>query len=370
LDGFVITGGNADGNSDVRYHEGRGGGLVVIDADPTVAKCTFEKNHAFYGGGMSCYGESSPRVVDCQFLDNASLAEGGGMHVYGASGGERTGPYVTRCVFRDNNSEQGGALANRAYASVRVMDSLFEHNSASANGGALWERYLCSSYIFNTRFSGNLAARGGAIGLESTSNSRYANSTLTGNVAEIQGGAIYVSGDSRYVDHFEGCSLYGNQAPQGDAIYLTDGGAEMANCILWNNGSEIAGVTKTLTINDSIVMGGFDGPRVRDVDPLFVDPDGPDDILGTADDDLRLSVGSPAIDAGNNALVAADRLDLDGDGNVAEPVPIDLAGNPRFAPVLDAPDVGVGSPPIVDLGAYEMPAQYALLQLPLLLKLG
>jgi hypothetical protein len=31
----------------------------------------------------------------------------------------------------------------------------------------------------------------------------------------------------------------------------------------------------------------------------------------------------------------------------------DLAGNPRFADSPDAPEVGSGTPPVVDMGAYE-----------------
>ena len=40
-----------------------------------------------------------------------------------------------------------------------------------------------------------------------------------------------------------------------------------------------------------------------ETDPLFVDPDGADDTLGTLDDDFHLSVGSPAEDAGNPLLL-------------------------------------------------------------------
>jgi hypothetical protein len=40
-------------------------------------------------------------------------------------------------------------------------------------------------------------------------------------------------------------------------------------------------------------------------DPLFVDPDGPDNVLGTADDDFHLIPGSPAQDAGNPLAIYA-----------------------------------------------------------------
>ena len=50
-------------------------------------------------------------------------------------------------------------------------------------------------------------------------------------------------------------------------------------------------------------------------DPQFIDAFGPDNITGTADDDLHLSAGSLCIDTGDNDAVALDTADLDGDGD-------------------------------------------------------
>jgi hypothetical protein len=48
-----------------------------------------------------------------------------------------------------------------------------------------------------------------------------------------------------------------------------------------------------------------------------------------------------------------DIVDLDGDGDFFEPVPIDFDGNSRFADDPAANDTGVGTPPLIDVGAYE-----------------
>src|SRR5690606_10757836 len=57
--------------------------------------------------------------------------------------------------------------------------------------------------------------------------------------------------------------------------------------------------------------------------------------------DLRLAEGSPGVDYGLTEYLPPDIWDLDGDGDTAEPLPLDVAGNPRVQ----------GEE--VDLGAYE-----------------
>jgi hypothetical protein len=51
--------------------------------------------------------------------------------------------------------------------------------------------------------------------------------------------------------------------------------------------------------------------------------------------------------------VPPDLLDLDGDGNTAEPLPRDREGFVRFHDDTGVPDTGAGTPPIVDMGAFE-----------------
>lgn len=62
----------------------------------------------------------------------------------------------------------------------------------------------------------------------------------------------------------------------------------------------------------------------------FVDANGADNVLGTANDDLHLKATSGAVDHGCGTLLSADVCDLDGDSNVAEPLPVDIDGQPRL----------------------------------------
>ena len=138
------------------------------------------------------------------------------------------------------------------------------------------------------------------------------------------------------------CTMTGNSS----GIYNEVGVLTLTNCILWGN---ISG-----EINDSVglawpvtysnIQGGYAGTGNIDADPLFVDPDGADNIPGTEDDDLHLLPGSPCIDAGDNTAP--------GLVGITE----DLDGNPRFVDDPGTADTGNGDPPNVDMGAYEFAA--------------
>jgi hypothetical protein len=89
-------------------------------------------------------------------------------------------------------------------------------------------------------------------------------------------------------------------------------------------------------------------------DPGLLDPDGDDDLFGTADDNLRLRGDAAAIDAGHNGFPFIDSPDVDDDGSTAEAYPFDIAGNPRRIDdqfVTDTPGGAVG--PHADCGAFE-----------------
>ena len=75
-------------------------------------------------------------------------------------------------------------------------------------------------------------------------------------------------------------------------------------------------------------------------DPLFADADGADNTIGTLDDDLSLTAGSPCIDAGDNSAVPGG-------------VSVDFSGEARFADDPDTSDTGIGAGPIVDMGLDE-----------------
>jgi len=156
------------------------------------------------------------------------------------------------------------------------------------------------------------------------------NCIFSGNQAKRWGGGICNSNSHPYLSN---CTFSGNSAPLGGGIYSYSSKSMLINCILWGN-TALAGPQihddgeGSANVSYCDVQGGYTGIYNINTDPMFVDSDGADDIVGTTDDNLQLSIGSPCINAGDNSIVPVS-------------LTTDLSGNPR---VVNG---------VVDIGAYE-----------------
>ncbi len=223
-----------------------------------------------------------------------------------------TGGRGTICGFF---STCGGGMFNLG-SSPTVIACIFIGNSASGSGGA-----------------GGVGLGGGMFNNGSTPT--VTNCTFTGNSAEF-GGGMYNGFSSPTVTNCtftENSAVKSGGAVPGRGGGMSNGGGSptVINCVLWDNFPDQISSTPETTVSFSDVQGGWPGIGNIDANPLFVD-------LGNGD--LRLSSGSPCIDAADNTAVPED-------------ITTDLDGKPRFVDDPDTPDTGNGEPPIVDMGAYE-----------------
>ena len=135
LDGFTITGGNADGQNG--YDSMGGGILIEIDCALTVRNCTIIGNRAEYsGGGMHSIGSGgcASAIVNCRFVGNVSGVKGGGISLDGESL-----PYMTNCLFAGNLAATGGALYDTD-SYPRIINCTFTGNRALSECGGVRER--------------------------------------------------------------------------------------------------------------------------------------------------------------------------------------------------------------------------------------
>jgi parallel beta-helix repeat protein len=410
LDGFTITGGNAD-----VFTNRNGGGMLNEYGSPLIINCTFRENSAqYYGGGIYNY-YGSPTLVNCTFKLNFSGTEGGGIYNYQSS------LNLTNCTFEENSAHRGGGIHSghgnlnladctfignsahtgagiHSYAAMdgragymnedsrstpMLVNCTFTANFAEDRGGGLHSSdskpglrnctfsensagYGGGGTCFNNSdpnltgclFSENTAYYGGGMYNDSSSltlsyckfiaNSGYdyggglyniGNSNLSlnnciviGNRANSYGGGMYNSHSDLALTN---CTLTGNSARDGSAIAFNSRNqqgqsiAGLVNCILWDNGSIIwINDRSQVAVFYSNIKGGWFGEGNIDEYPFFTDPNGPDNIFDTEDDDLRLAPLSPCIDSGDP-------------GYVSGPNEVDLDGNPRVVSGR------------VDMGAYE-----------------
>lgn len=389
LDGFTVTRGNADGG----YPDNEGAGMYNHYGSPTLAQCTFIANVASNVGGGISNANGNPRLTRCTF--RANLAEGGGG---GGMYCDQGDPSLQHCVFADNSAEVGGGMSIRS-SSPALADCAFTSNIAVQSGGGVFDWSGTNPTLTRCTFDGNRANFGSGVFAGNGSGLTMNNCVLRGNTAAWDGGGMVSDASSPALTQ---CLFTGNAADwgaglsgrsssatvinstftgnsadvDGGGVYNVDSSSpSLANCILWGNVDDADGDSGgpfadesaqvytdsgTPVVTYSIVQGGWTGDGGTgnsSGDPLFVDADGPDNIAGTEDDDLRLLPGSPCIDAANDTVVPPDTTDLDDDGDTAERIPLDLGGMLRFLDDPDTVDTGVADPPdytaVVDMGAYE-----------------
>lgn len=362
VDGFFFDG--------TLTHDHEGGGISVLGGMATISHCTFFDNIAGcgaaafvsnahvtftdtlfqhnwsqigHGGAIKAVGAGSLTVTDCQFVDNLCRELNG---VPGSGGGIYNGPgstlRINRCTFDDNWAYNlgnqfvtiGGGVANES-SDARIENSSFIRNRASL-GGAIGSTGPMT--IVNCVITGNKATEPAAVSPFETG----------------EGGGIY--GEEGVDITVKSCTIAANWSKHTSAGAWMDGSFE--NCILWHNVSLVEPGDNPETVLDQQFQGSVDirfsnvagllgggGPSAEfpgsiESSPKFVLSPNVTNTGTFTEGDLHLDAGSPCVDAGDNEAVPGD-------------VSTDLDGLARFVDDPDAPNVGSGTAPNVDMGALE-----------------
>ncbi len=338
LDGFVITGGEANDYLSNEFSQfggpNRGGGLWVVGgpqlsvvSSPSIRNCTFRDNAATAGAAVYC--RPCGAILDNCWVESNICFNGSGTavalrdsnnvgmpsvynssFVHNSTGLELDGTgQVENCIFIDNRH---GLSADEAL----VSGCTFIGNSPS---GALSNSG--QSQVINCTFVGNHAHYGGG-GLNGPC-SAVINCVFIGNSADAMGSAVQCEGNGFLFNN----TFFANY--DGGTAVWTGTIAHLENNILWGNvGNETfslerqqvfasSGVPLTLKYNSiegwSGAMGGVGNVGL---DPFFVDDAGPDGVVGTGDENLRLSSDSPLINLGHPDPPLAPYLDGDGHARI------------------------------------------------------
>ncbi len=272
LDGFVITGGQANGSDQYRFGGGlRCGDYWIACESHTLRNLIFSGNHAIRdGGGM--------------WMDTGTL-------------------HLENIIFKGNYATQGGGLSIW-YGRPSLQNIVFQGNIADSFGGGLWNEGA-DTVLMNVLFSGNVACDGGGMD-NHAAQPKLINVTFSGNRATRRGGGLSNAWPTSYITLVNSI-LWGNTAESGQQF--ASGGstyAHIRNSLIQGSGGSGAAWDITL---------GVDGGNNRDADPRFVTPVDANAAPTTAGD-YHLRPPSPAIEAGTNVSVTVT-LDLDGKRRIA-----------------------------------------------------
>ncbi len=354
-----------------------GGAIYISDTSPTIQRCVFSNNNASSdGGAIYAVKNANPTFDRCTFQGNSAGHHGGAIYLaHQGVGSTHIDGTIVDSLLKSNSAEwRGGAIYVVGNApNVVIKNSRIEGNTSVKEGGGIAAEgfepdtvKIVNCVISKNEATGTDGYGGGLAFLGSQSTGadlrpQVMNTIVSANTAK-SGGGVYVS--YGYVRmKFVNSVIYGNTATDaagGHAVFNNGRNVSprstLSNTIIWSNplpSSSLVRVCEdcqlcecqTLRIEKSDVRGTIPSTVEQyeniSADPVFVDPDGADNILGTVDDDLRIHSTSPCINAGEESYRLEDFGDLDGDENISELTPLDLDLFNRW----------VGTQ--VDMGPYE-----------------
>ena len=275
IDGFTITGGNANGTGGDQY----GGGLdcngsLGYSCSPSLANLVFKNNNAGEGGALMANGSqgmSSPTLRSVTFIDNHATTQCGGLFANGYSG--VSSPVFTNVTFTGNTSSGiGGAAcfsgAQGGVSMPQITSGLFENNMGTAGGGLIAD--ASNVTLINVTFRGNQATSNGGGGVYLTASSGVASAKFTsvsfaGNVGYAGGGGVQLDfrAHANSTATFERATFAADIASFnsfGGALFALGGTVTVSDTLFENNvasslGGAIAVNTGALTVVRSAFVG-------------------------------------------------------------------------------------------------------------------
>jgi predicted outer membrane repeat protein len=209
-------------------------------------------------------------------------------------------PTVANVTFSRNMAEYGGGMISWGSSNPTLVNVMFLENTALSDGGGMYNADDSGATLTNVVFWGNSAGQhgGGMFNANFLIEVTLTNVTFSRNVAAVRGGGIY---NDTFSPTLTNVILWGDSATtSGDEIYNAGTAPLISHSLIEGSGGSGGGWDPAL---------GTDGGNNLDADPLFVDAVG---------GNVRLSYGSPAADAGDNAAPNLPATDLDGEARIVD----------------------------------------------------
>ncbi len=367
LDGFAITNGSGTLLRNYSY----GGGIYCDDhSSPTIANNLITQNFADNGGGIFLYNFSRPVIVGNTITQNFAWDWGGGIYCwYDPATAFPNTEVPPKAVISDNTissnrSAYGAGIAvfesagfinmkpealisdNRVYDNMayvmdpqttavgggiycenispaNIINNAVVGNSADRSGGIHYSN--SSGAIIGNRIAANFASFGGGMGVYH-SITTIANNQVIGNDAYTLGGGIYAKGYSTSV--FANNTIVSNVCDgSGGGVYMEDCDPSIINNLVAFNSaasgggmigvsSLATGATVPVAVSHNLLYrnqgGDYAGTVKRGDSDISFDPK----LASIRYGNVHIQPGSPCINHGDNSVVQAGWLDMDGDNRI------------------------------------------------------
>ncbi len=344
IDGFTIQSGTSDFGA---------AGMLVNGGNPVINACGFQDNAATSpsstGGAMMISPNTTPTITGCTFTSN-SAQNGGAVWCQG------TNVTFSTCKFSKNTANRAAAMY-LSNSTATLTDCTFEENIGNQTGAI---ESVDGLQVIRCKFTSNRANNGTGGAFAGSKDMRVINSTFTSNFSKFLGGAIDNRSDNVT---FAGCLFTGNISDSGNGggIYTQGKMMKIINCTFANNrsfgggGGVQAATAPDTTLTNCILWGNTSSSQTQPtVEERQLDTNAQVEVpimnnccveglsglyggtgnIGTnpvfVSGGFALSSNSPCINAGSNSAVPFDLSE-------------DVDGGPRL----------LGTPPVVDMGAFE-----------------
>jgi len=281
LDGFTITGGNADESWDFQgiCLNGCGGGIRLQNASPQLANLIVTDNYAAsVGGGISAMNNSATlNLSSTRIFSNRAGTSGAGM------GLQDSNAVLSNVSIASNTGGLGTGLNSRR-TTLSLENVTFSNNSAASWGSGGGMNVTDGNFdAINVTFSGNSARDGGGLHIQSGFHTLL-NATFSNNSASSTNGG-------------GGIRIANGRLRMNNVIIA---GSTQGDCVYWGASAIASGTSHNLIANPQgfLVCGRTDG-----VDGHIIgSPALLDSLADNGGETLTHALlgSSPAIGAGTN----------------------------------------------------------------------
>ncbi len=168
IDGFIITGGMANGMGE-KGDKSVSGGAWYNDgtrrpSTPEVRNCTFSNNFGREGAAIFNNGKNGNVMAllqNCTFSDNIADLDGGA--IYNESKGGNAYLFLHDCSFQSNEASYGAGIFNsnkEGVGKVLVKNCDFTNNLSYIRGSSIYETGRVSATVENSVFHNNQSSFG------------------------------------------------------------------------------------------------------------------------------------------------------------------------------------------------------------------